>query len=129
MNTRREQWLKWTPRILAIVFILFLALFALDVFGMYNTIWETTVALFMHLIPNFLLLIALIIAWRWPVPGGSLFILLGIASIFAFDTTRMISTLLMITLPPVVIGVLFIVYGLLHEQAQLSGETRSRAAA
>lgn len=129
MNTRFHTGMKWTPRILAIVFILFLALFALDVFGAYNTIWETAVALFMHLIPNFLLLIALGIAWRWPTAGGSLFILLGIVSIFAFDTTRMISTLLIVTVPPIVIGVLFILYGLLLEQETISGETRSRAAA
>lgn len=70
--------LYWTPRVLTILFTAFLALFALDVFGEDYTFWETLVALFMHLIPNFLLIILLVIAWKWERVGGVLFIGLGL---------------------------------------------------
>jgi len=68
--------LHWVPRILGIVFILFVSLFAVDVFGEGNSILETLTALVIHLIPSFLLLAALLISWRWSW-AGFLFILLG----------------------------------------------------
>ncbi len=57
--------LLWLPRILCILFAAFISIFALDVFGAGYTASETLVALFMHLIPTGLILIALAIAWRW----------------------------------------------------------------
>ncbi len=77
-----KHFLYWTPRVLTILFIAFLSLFALDVFGEGYTFWETLVALFMHLIPHFLLIILLVIAWKWERVGGLLFI--GLALVFLF---------------------------------------------
>ena len=57
--------LFWAPRIISILFILFLSLFALDVFGQGYGFWETVQALFMHLLPSLLLVAALLLAWRW----------------------------------------------------------------
>ena len=54
----------WTPRILCILFAVFVSLFALDVFGEGYDFWETIVALVMHLIPTGIILISLAIAWR-----------------------------------------------------------------
>lgn len=76
--------LYWTPRVLVILFTAFISLFALDVFAEGYTFWETLVALFMHLIPTFLLIIALVVAWRWERVGGLLFIGLGILFLFWF---------------------------------------------
>ena len=76
--------LYWTPRVLVILFTAFISLFALDVFAEGYTFWETLVALFMHLIPSFLLIIALVVAWRWERVGGLLFIGLGILFLFWF---------------------------------------------
>ena len=70
--------LYWTPRVLVILFTAFISLFALDVFMEGYTFLETLIALFMHLIPTFLLIIVLIIAWRWERVGGLLFIGLGL---------------------------------------------------
>lgn len=61
--------LHWTPRILGILFIAFL-LFSLDVFGAGYSPWETFVALTMHNLPSFVLLAAVILAWRWPWVGS-----------------------------------------------------------
>lgn len=68
-----KQCLFWTPRVLGILFALFVSLFALDVFGQGYGFWGTLFALFMHLIPVYVLLIALAIGWRWEWAGALLF--------------------------------------------------------
>ncbi|GAB4580040.1 MAG: hypothetical protein Fur0022_27790 [Anaerolineales bacterium] len=83
--------LYWTPRVLTILFTAFLALFSLDVFGEGYTFWETLVALFMHLIPQFLLIILLVIAWRWERVGGLLFIGLGLVFLVWFGGWDMLT--------------------------------------
>ncbi len=77
MSPVSRGFLFWTPRILTIVFILFLGIFALDVFGEGYSFGQTVVALFMHLIPNFVVLAVLIVAWRWEWVGAVLFVGLG----------------------------------------------------
>jgi hypothetical protein len=100
--------LHWLPRLLAIFGILFLALFALDVFGAGYAPGELMVALLMHLLPNLALLAALLIAWRWRRAGGALFVLLGVVSIFFFRTYRDPITFLIVSLPVLVVGGLFL---------------------
>jgi hypothetical protein len=72
------KFVYWTPRILSIVFILFLALFSLDVFDMKLGFWGTMLGLFMHNIPVFILLIVLLISWKHEWVGGVVFILAGL---------------------------------------------------
>lgn len=67
------QILLWTPRILGILFALFVSLFAFDVFGMGYSFWNAALALFVHLVPIFLLLIGLAIAWHWEWVGAVVF--------------------------------------------------------
>jgi hypothetical protein len=98
----------WLPRILAVLFILFISLFALDVFSVYETIGEIAIALFIHLIPSFLLIIATVIAWRWRLTGGILFLLLGVISILFFNSYWHVLTFLLVSLPPILLGLLFI---------------------
>lgn len=72
------KWLFWTPRILAILFILFLAMFSLDIFGNNYTFWETVLGLFMHNIPALILLAILIISWKHELVGAIAFALAGL---------------------------------------------------
>jgi hypothetical protein len=74
MNRPLKQTLFWTPRLAGILFILFLSIFALDVFDMQLGFWGTVLALLMHLIPSILLAIAVITAWRWEWVGAVIFI-------------------------------------------------------
>lgn len=78
------KWLYWTPRILSILFILFISLFSLDVFDPENnyTFLQTTLALFMHNIPSFILIIFLIVAWKHEWLGAIVFILAGLLYVF-----------------------------------------------
>ena len=62
--------LRWTPRILGILFIAFVSMFSLDVFGAGYSPWETLVAFTMHNIPSFVLIACVILAWRWPWVGS-----------------------------------------------------------
>jgi len=114
----RRFW-HWLPRVLAVGFILFLALFALDVFTEDTTLGEALVGLFIHLTPNWLLLIVLIVAWRWRVAGAALFGILGIGSLLFFNTLREPVTFLIITLPVFAIGALLLLDAWLdHQQPQ-----------
>lgn len=74
MNKNLRSILFWTPRIAGILFILFLSLFALDVFDMGLNFWGTLLALLMHLIPSIVLTIALVLAWKWEWVGALAFL-------------------------------------------------------
>lgn len=79
MGPQAKRILHWAPRVLGIAFPLFVALFALDVFGPGRGFWRTALALLMHLIPSFALAGALLIAWRWRRTGALLYAALGLA--------------------------------------------------
>jgi hypothetical protein len=78
MNEPLKQWLYWTPRVLCLVFAAFLSIFALDVFSEDHGFWQTVVALMMHLIPSALVVVLLVISWRWEWVGGVAFTALGV---------------------------------------------------
>jgi len=89
MKNEISKFVFWTPRILSIIFIAFLALFSLDIFGNGYSFWETVLGLFMHNVPSLILLIILIISWKREMVGAVAFILAGILYIFfAFSHAR-----------------------------------------
>lgn len=80
VTRRLAAWLRWTPHVGMLMFALFISMFALDVFGAGVGFWATAAALSMHLLPTFVLLIVLAVAWRWPWVGGVA--LLAMAGLF-----------------------------------------------
>ena len=78
MGKKIGKFVYWTPRILSILFLIFLALMSLDIFDMKLGFWGTIIGLFMHNIPVFILTILLIISWKHEIVGGIAFILAGI---------------------------------------------------
>ena len=104
MNSNTKRWLYWLPRVLSILFALFISLLALDVFGEGYNFWETLVALFMHLIPTFILVAVLAIAWRWERVGAALFLALAIIYLVLTD-----GRMLTIPIPLIVMSLLFLV--------------------
>lgn len=95
MENKVSKFVYWTPRILSIIFIAFLALMSLDVFNMELSFWQTIGGLFMHNIPVFILLAVLIISWKYEIVGGVVFILAGIFYIF-FAVARNVDNLAMV---------------------------------
>ena len=73
MSTSLKRTLFWSPRILCILFAAFLGVFSLDVFGEGLGVWQTILALLMHLVPVYIVVIALVLAWRWEWIGAVLF--------------------------------------------------------
>lgn len=109
MKPSVQRILFWAPRTLGLLFAAFISLFAFDVFGEGYSVWETIVALFMHLIPTGILLIALALAWRRAWIGAVLFVALGVGYLILawgkFDGI----TYLLIAGPLFLIGALFLV--------------------
>jgi hypothetical protein len=81
MTKFSKRMLFWTPRVLSILFIAFLSIFALDVFDGHHSFWETMLAFVIHQIPVFVLIAALILAWRWEWIGAALYGVAGLLHI------------------------------------------------
>jgi len=110
--------LHWAPRIICILAILLISLFALDSFSPELTLWLQLSGFFIHLIPSFILLALLILSWKKELIGGILFTLIGsiLSPIIYQHNYSMnhslwmsLGIILIITLPFVVVGILFIV--------------------
>jgi hypothetical protein len=93
-------------------------MFALDAFNPEKTIWQQIGDFLMHLIPSFVLIIFLIIAWKREFIGGIIFTLIGLGlSPFIFmhnynmnqSVWMSLMIILIITMPFVIVGILFIV--------------------
>ncbi len=116
----------WLPRIISILAILFVSLFAADAFSPELNIWQQLGAFMMHLIPSFILLGFLIVAWKWEYIGGIIFIITGLGlSPFIFvhnyqmngSIWMSLGIILSITFPFVIVGVLFIVSHFVKKQS------------
>ena len=93
MSTLSRRLLFWTPRALSIAFAAFLSLFALDVFSEPHGFWDTALSLTMHLVPVFVVLAILALAWRWEWIGAVFYSFAGL--LYVALTTSL-------TLPPVI---------------------------
>ncbi len=111
MKKRVSRFFYWSPRILSILFLLYLAVFSLDVFDENLGFWGTVLGLFMHNLPSLILLIVLIISWKYELVGGIAFILAGLLYII-MTINRVVwyialSWSLTIAGPAFLIGILF----------------------
>jgi len=108
MGTGTRKLIFWAPRVLCILFALFLSIFALDVFGEGNSVGETIIALFMHLIPVYIVIAALVLAWRWEWIGAVLFTGLGVLYIVMAWGRFPLSVYVVISGPAFLLGALFL---------------------
>lgn len=107
MNKILRQTLFWLPRLVGIVFVLFLSLFALDIFDMGLGFWGTILGLCMHLIPSIVLAIAVAVAWRREWAGTVIF--MGWAVFYTARTRGFDWTVYaLIAGIPFVVGILFL---------------------
>lgn len=110
--------LHWAPRIICILAIMFISMFAADAFTPELTFSQQIGDFFIHLIPSFILLGILIISWKWELIGGVVFTAIGIVlSPFIFklnynmnhSVSMSLGIIFLITFPFVVVGILFII--------------------
>lgn len=121
------------PRIFAIAFILFISMFALDIFWQWYTFWETVLGLFIHLIPSLFLTIVLILSRKkYPLVGAIGFGVSGIFYTFmciinfirslGFEAKswHLLIWPLQIALPALIIGRMFFRYWKLKKKGKIS---------
>jgi len=108
MTNRYKKILFWSPRIICILFAVFISIFALDVFEENKELRDIIIGLAIHLIPTFLIIVLLILSWKWEWIGGIFFIALGILYIvFAYGKFPL-SVYFIISGPLFVVGALFL---------------------
>jgi len=123
--TTSKPVLYWTPRILCILAILFVSMFALDSFDPELTIDRQIAAFVIHLIPSYILIALLVVAWKWEYVGGIIFTVVGIAfAVMVFMTNynrnhfslmqSLINTLI-VAVPFILVGILFMLNSKQHE--------------
>lgn len=113
----KKTWHFWLPRILALLFVGVISLFAFDVFDGESQLGEMILGFIVHLTPTYVLLALLLIAWKWPLPGGILFVLMG-ASYYFLASDQHWSANLIVAGTPILIGLLFITEFILNTKSQ-----------
>lgn len=96
----------WAPRILSLLFVLFLSLFSLDVFGEYTGL-TVILPLLIHLIPSFILLAGVIFAWKHDLVGAIIFIGFALIYILMVGFNRPWSWYAGISGPTAIVGFLY----------------------
>jgi hypothetical protein len=126
MSHAFKRWLFWSPRAISIAFIAFLSLFALDVFDGRLGFWGTALALTMHLIPSFFLIISLILAWRWEWIGAALYGAAGVAYVvWVISMSRPVPAAMRLTWALMIAGPAFLIAGLFLANWLKHAEVRS----
>lgn len=97
----------WLPRILSIVFVLFLSLFALDAFEG-SSGWQTVLGFLIHLLPSFILLAVILIAWKHDLVGAIAFLASAVLYVFTVGFDRPWSWYACISGPAAIVGILYL---------------------
>lgn len=100
--------IHWLPRVLGIAFILFLSLFALDVFEEFAG-WVSVLAFLIHLIPSFILLAVVAIAWKYEWVGAAAFLGFAVFYVIMVGLDRPWSWYVAISAPSALVGILFFI--------------------
>ena len=104
-----KKLIHWLPRVLGILFALFISLFALDAFGEGIPFIdrEVVIGFLIHLLPTYIVIAIFLSAWMWEWVGGTLFIFAGFFYIFGANNMDWPSCVFL-ECSPRIIGSLFI---------------------
>lgn len=94
-------------------------MFALDTFDEGHGLWQTALALSIHLVPSLLVVAVLVVAWRWEWVGALLYAMLATAYTVRVLPAH-ISWALTIALPMLVIAALFLMNWLKRSDLRLT---------
>ena len=110
VNPRLTKIIHWAPRVAAILIILFVGLFSLDVFEIEASPLELLGGFLMHNIPSIGMLVLLIFAWKRPAVGFVAFLAAGILfAIFFVRDLDALPNLLIFVFPILLVACLFYV--------------------
>ena len=96
---------RWTARTACILFILFISMFAFDVFGQAAGFWRTAAGFLIHLLPSFVMIAVLILSWKRPLIGSIFFLIFALSYLLLAHG----KIYLIIAVPLLVISALFLV--------------------
>ena len=111
MKSVLTMFLYWVPGILGIMFAVFISIFALHVFDEPLAFWTLMLALFLHLVPTFMVLILLALAWKREWIGSVGYIALGALYLYMSGGRFPWSMSVLIAGPAFLIGTLFALTG------------------
>jgi Na+/proline symporter len=97
----------WVARIASMAFSIFLSIFAMDVFNEGQGFVSTMIALCMHLIPSFSLILLLIFSWRKEWIAGLGYFTLGLVYLYIVRNRFDWSSIAIISIPLFILGILF----------------------
>lgn len=106
-GTVLDKIINWSSRIAATLFVLFLALFSLDVFTEYQG-WAVWPAFLTHLLIPAVLLAAVVLAWRWELIGAAVFLALAAWYVWTVGLGRPWSWYAAIPGPAIAVAILFL---------------------
>lgn len=106
--------LYWAPRIITILAILFMMVFSLDAFEGAEPLSGKLSGFLMHNIPVLVLAVVLVIAWKWEVAGGIIFIAAFLAMSILFRSFNGNPVSLIVIVPFLLVGLLFILHHVLY---------------
>jgi hypothetical protein len=106
MNKIMKQCLFWSPRVLSILFAVFVSLFALDVFSEGFGPVKTILDLLVHLLPTGIIAAVIVISWRREWIGAMLFTAGGLY--YLFTALKHLDWVPTISGPAFAIGILFL---------------------
>lgn len=109
------KFLCWFPRILAVVAILIMIILSTDVFAGGMSQGYKIMAFVIHNIPALMFIIALVVAWKNEIIGGSLFVLFSIALAVFFGSVSGNPASLIVISPFFLSGILFILHQILEK--------------
>lgn len=107
MQPRIKKAFFWTPRLLTILFAVFISLFAMDAFVEGGDFLKILGDFMIHLIPTASIVMILVLSWKREWIGGIVFLLLGIA--YAVFAIRHPQWILFISGPMFLISILFLI--------------------
>lgn len=111
-----ERIYYWIPRSLAIFSLMFMLIFSFDVFDGPETVWNKLLGFVVSNIPVIILIAVLIIAWKWEVAGGVLYIVASVAAMIYFNAFKGNPWSLVVILPFLITGILFILQRVIYSR-------------
>ena len=101
---------QWSPRVLSILFTLFLSMFSFDVFEMAAPWYELLLGFLIHNFPSLILAIVIFLAWKRPLIGSIVFAAAGLFYVILVFTNQGLEdwlSVVILGLPAFVISILY----------------------
>ena len=101
-----NRFLYWVPRVLSVMFVIFLSLFALEAFSGHQGL-AIFPSFLLGLLPACIVLLVTVMAWKWDFAGALLFFVLAISYVWMVGLDRDWTWYASISGPEVMIGIFF----------------------